>query len=156
LACDPAGLPAGMRAERLPWEVRFRTRYLEIGFDLRRPALTYFSWDSDGTGRTQRNLAKQGAAQEVPARLHDYLCQGVRLHAVAGPAVASYAAHTFEGTVSVEGNRVTYALQASAAGQRYHLEWTVLDDRVGLRVERSSERPLRAWLSSAWHLAFDA
>lgn len=155
-ACDLTGLPRGVRAERLGAEVRLRTRFLEVGFDLRRAAFTYLSWDSDGTGRTQRNLAKVGLAEGVPPRLAEYLAPGVRLHPVAGPPVATSTAHDVRGSVTVRGGTVTYDLELGQAGQHYRLEWAIDADRLVLRAERTGLRPLRAWLSSAWNLAFDS
>ncbi len=156
IACDLSSLPRGVHAERRGVEVRFRTRFLEVGFDLRRAAFTYLSWDSDGTGRTQRNLVKLSAAEGTPPMLAEYLAQGLRLHPVAAPPIATQSAHTARGTVTVRGSTLEYDLDLSGAGQRYRLAWEVHEDRLLLRAERLGERPVRAWSSSAWHLAFDS
>ncbi len=155
-ACDLASLPRGVRAERLAKEVRFRTRWLEVGIDLRRAAFTYLAWDSDGTGRTQRNLAKMGLAEGVPPTLAEYLTQGVRLHPVGGAPVAAFGVHVATGTVTIHGGTVVYDMQMGDTGQHYRLEWEVREDRLVLRAERTGERPLRAWASGAWHVAFDS
>jgi hypothetical protein len=155
-ALELTPLPRGVRAERRGSEVRYRTRFLEVGFDLARAAFTYLSWDSEGTGRTQRNLLKVGPADGAPPELADYLAQGLRLHPVAGPASAAYTAHAVTGTVEVSGSAVVYDLHLDGTGQHYRLAWEVAEDRLALRAERIGERPLRAWTSGVWHLAFDS
>ncbi|MCC7362160.1 MAG: hypothetical protein IT317_21935 [Anaerolineales bacterium] len=153
---DLSGQPEGVRGERRGDEVRFRTRYLEAGFDLRQARLTYLAWDSDGLGRTQRNVAKLDRWELTPPHLLDYLAQGPRLHPLGQAAAAGALHHGATGTVTVAHNTLTYDLALGDTGQRYTLAWEAQEDRLVLRAERTGERPLRAWTSGAWHFAFDS
>lgn len=154
--CDLAALPSKLRAERRGHEVRYRTRFFEVGFDLNYAAFSYFSLDGDGTGRTARNLLREASSADLPASLIEYQVQGVRLHAVGEPAVAALSRNAMRGTVAVQGATVTYELELGQSGQIYRLRWEVREDRLVLNAERTGERPLRAWTSSAWALACDS
>lgn len=56
-AClDEAALPDGVGAELTSNEVLFSNSFLRLGFSRLRPMMTFMGWDSEGTGRSQRNL----------------------------------------------------------------------------------------------------
>lgn len=152
--CDIERLPDGVTAERRGSEVRYRTRFLEVGFRLGRAGFSYLALDDEGLGRTHRNLLRFGAAWRHPLREH--WTQGPRLCPVGAPAVAGFLAHDVDGEVRVSGNVVSYDARLAGTGQRYRLRWEVLEDRLRLTAERFGEQPLRAWESSAWHVAFDS
>ena len=152
--CDVDRLPAGVAAERRGSEVRYRTRFLEVGFGLGRAGFSYLALDDEGLGRTQSNLLRFGTGWRHPLR--DYWTQGLCLCPVAETPVASFLAHDVDGEVRVLGNVVTYDVRSAGTGQRYQLRWEVLEDRLVAEVERFGERPLRAWESSAWRIAFDS
>ncbi|MDO8188014.1 hypothetical protein Q5424_14800 [Conexibacter sp. JD483] len=162
------GLPDGVSAEHRNGEVRYRTPYLEIGFRLRVPALAHLSLDDDGAGRTGRDLLQQPRSMDIvrsglyPSGVYPvlrdgmagYLAQSPRLTTHAGANPVGFLAFDFDGSTEVRGNVVRYVVDV-AGGQRYELTWTVLRDRVELTATRLAAQPLRAWTSSAWHVALD-
>ncbi|MBX3099359.1 MAG: hypothetical protein KF761_07225 [Salinibacterium sp.] len=166
---DLAGLPEGVTATQRNAEVRFATPYLEVGFRLYTPGWSYFSVDEDGNGRTHENLLQIprlfdmvrpgsaiGAAYPILQDQHaEYLGQGPRLAHHTGFRPLGLMATNFRGSVKVKGNSITYDVALAESGQRYILTFTVEKDRVVLDAKRVGERELRAWTSSAWHVAAD-
>ncbi len=153
-AVDLSGLPLGVTVERRGSEVRYRTRFLEIGFLLGRAGLAYLALDGEGQGRTHRNLLRFGNTQRHP--LQEYWAQGVRLRPVAEPSPAGFLEQAIDGTCRVEGHVISYDIRLGESGQQYRLRWEVWEERLQLTAERIGERPIRAWESGALHLAFDA
>jgi hypothetical protein len=163
---DLRGLPSGVEAASRNGEVRFRTRYLEVGFRLRTAAFAYLGLDDDGAGRTTTNLLQMPRSMDIvrsgiyPAGVYpvlrdpqaEYLAQGPRLTTIDGDRPLGFLATDVEGSVQVSGNQVTYAMTVPG-GQELRLAWTVHEDRLELTAERIGDRPLRAWTSSAWHVA---
>ncbi|HUX00988.1 MAG: hypothetical protein WBD63_02940 [Phycisphaerae bacterium] len=164
LACeamDLSGCPAGVAAVSLPGEVRYRTRFLEVGFRVSRAGFSYLDIDDEGLGRTHHNLLSRpsvyGFCFESPAPvLRDLKAQGLRLRPVGGPCAVGLLEHEACGTVQVCGNRVTYDVEVPRCGQRYRLAWEVLEDRLRLEARRTGERPLLAWDSSLWHISLSS
>jgi hypothetical protein len=154
--CDLATLPAGVQAEWLGSEVRYRTRNLEVGFRVRKAAFSYLALDEEGQGRTSDNLLQLGHMGFFNNPLRAYLSQGVRLSPEAAPDLLSYLNDDVEGTTRIEGSVIHYELRLARVGQTYSLRWEVQPDRLLLSAERVGERPLRAWESSAWHVPFDS
>ncbi len=156
--CDLDGLPSGVTAARVGPEIRYRTRFLEVGFRLRRAAFSYLALDDEGLGRTHRNLLRVesvlSAGQHDATR--DYFAQGICLHLVGHRPTVGFLPGTVAGATRVAGNVVSYDVQLGEGGLRYRLQWEVWEDRLVLRAERQAERPLRARASSAWRLAFDS
>jgi len=152
------GLPQGVSAAFIGPEVRYRTRFLEVGFRLRRAAFSYFALDDEGLGRTQRNLLRLesvlGAGRQYSS--HDYFAQGVRLHLVGKRPTTGFLPGAVVGTTQVSGNTVLYDVQLGHDGPHYRLHWEVWEDRLILRAECQTDRLLRVWTSSAWHMAFDS
>jgi hypothetical protein len=151
LAVSPVfldGLPGGLSATHGDGEVRYRSRYLEVGFCLRRAGFSYLSLDEEGNGRTGRSLLRMGPGITF---------QGVFLSAVgAGPALAPSIRYAVDGTTEVRGNVVTYTLSVPDAGQHYTIRMEVYPERILMDAERSGENDIRAWESSVWTIGLDA
>jgi hypothetical protein len=154
--CSLRRLPRGVEAQVMGGEVRFRTRFLHVGFRLRRASFAFLSFDDEGTGRVERNLLAFGGFDHYTGMLREHFAHGLRLSPVAGPQAVSYAAHDVEGSVRVNGATVEYLVRVGNAGQTYQLRWEVREDRLVLDAEREAPVPLRAWESSAWHIPFDS
>ena len=166
---DLAGLPEGVTATHRNSEVRFVTPYLEVGFRLYTPGWSYFSVDEDGNGRTNDNLLQiprlmdliraggylGGQYPVLQDQNAEYLGQGPRLTHHTGFRPIGLMATNFRGSVKVKGNSVTYDIALEESGQRYVLTFTVEKDRIVLDAKRVGSRELRAWTSSAWHIATD-
>ena len=141
------GLPGGVAAFHRNGEVRFRSRFLEIGFCLRRAGLSFLALDDEGLGKTDRNLLRISPGITF---------QGLFLHPVgAGPSMAPSIRYDVEGRTSVEGNSVMYDVAPRYTGQRYRVRWEVFEDRLRLSAERTGETDIRAWESSAWSIGLD-
>ncbi len=154
--CSLRGLPRGVEATIHGGEVRYRTRYFQVGFRLRKAAFSFLALDDEGAGRVDRNLLAFAGFDYFVHPLREHFVQGIRLAPVAGPAAVSFYAHGVEGTCRVAGPVVEYDVLIPAAGQRYRLRWEVREDGLRLSAERTGDRPLRAWESSAWHVSFDS
>ncbi len=161
---DLARCPRGVKAERLPGEVRYRTKFMTVGFGLLRTGFTYLALDDEGRGRTTKNFLQQQSLwgpvfwQGSPLEAHllrDSFVQGLRLQPVGAPRVVGLHEHHVEGSVSVRGNVVQYDVNL-AAGQRYRLRWEVREDRLLLSAERIGQKPLRVWNSSLWHISLNS
>lgn len=145
---DLTGVPAGVSAASDAGEVRFKTRFFDVGFRLNRAGFSFLSIDEEGEGRTHQNVLKL-----QPGLFH----QGVNLSEVGSvPCAASVLRHDVDGSTRVEGNSITYEMELKSAGQRYLLKWTVEEDRLRLHAERTGSRPIRAWQSSAWMIGFNS
>ncbi|HTY59874.1 MAG TPA: hypothetical protein VMF59_13720 [Bacteroidota bacterium] len=142
-----SGIPAGLSASYGPGEVRYRSRYMEIGFRLSRAGFSYLALDDEGNGRTEKNLLWMNPGITF---------QGIFLHPLdSAPAMAPSIRYQARGKTRVAGNTVTYELASDAAGERYMLRWEVLEDRLRLQASREGEREIRAWESSAWTTGLD-
>ncbi|MDP2887156.1 MAG: hypothetical protein Q8P51_19300 [Ignavibacteria bacterium] len=145
---DLDGVPSTVLATSDAGEVRFRTRFLEVGFRLNRAGFSYLALDEEGQRRTGANVLKL-----QPGSFY----QGVHVSQVgAVPAAGSVLRHDVQGSTRVEGNSVTYDMHFKEAGQRYVLKWTIEEDRLRLHAERIAERTIRAWRSSAWMIGLSS
>jgi hypothetical protein len=145
---DLNGVPPTIAATTDAGEVRFRTRFFDVGFRLNRAGFSYLSIDEEGKGRTGTNVLKL-----QPGSFY----QGVHLSQVGSvPAAASSLRYDVEGGVRVEGNTVSYDIQLKSAGQRYVLKWTIEEDRLRLYAERVGDRTIRAWQSCAWMIGLSS
>ncbi len=154
--CSLRGLPRGVEAELRGSEVRYRTRWLQVGFRLHRAAFAFLSFDDEGRGKVDRNMLTNGTYDMYVSALREHVAHGVRLCPCSGPTVASFASHDVEGEARVQGSVVSYTVRLGSSGQTYHLRWTVREDGLDLEAQRTGDRPLRAWESSAWHIPFDS
>ena len=154
--CSLEGLPAGVEARQVGGGVRYRSRFFQAGFLLRRAGFSFLAVDDEGKGRVERNLLANGGFELFEHPLREHLVQGVRLCPSAGPQAVSYFAHGVTGSARVRGGVVEYEVRIEPAGQVYRLRWEVREEGLSLKAEREGARPLRAWESSAWHIAFDS
>src|SRR5207244_2972002 len=53
------GCPVGITAQERAGEIRYRTRFFQIGFRLGRTGFSYLGLDDEGLGRTHRDLLQQ-------------------------------------------------------------------------------------------------
>lgn len=137
-----SNLPDGLTAEQRNGAVRFRSRHLDVGFYLNRAGFAHLCIDASGRGNLNTNLLHR-----QPGTFH----QGVQLHPVgAPPAAAPALRYDVEGSTRVNGNCVAYDIRLVGTGQHYRLVWTVHPDRLQFHAERTGDRPIRAWHSSAW------
>ena len=141
----------------LPGEVRFRSRQMQVGFGLGRAGFRYLSVDDEGKHRTERNLLQISSMfYESGAPPPECRTQGIRLYPVGAARAVGSLDYNVRGTVAVRGRTVTYDIEVPAVGQRYLLCWEVGAERLRLTAERVGEKPLRAWTSSAWQMAFNS
>ncbi|MDH3251447.1 MAG: hypothetical protein OEM41_01575 [Ignavibacteria bacterium] len=141
---DLAGVPSGITAERRSGEVRFRTPSLEVGFWMGRPGFSHLSIDDESNGQTEQNLLRHNPA---------VFLQGLMIQPVGvPPAVSPILRSDLSGTARVRGNTVTYDVSVNTAGQRYLLEWRVLEDALAFRFQRHGEATMRTWESSVWNI----
>ena len=151
LKIEPVSLdamPAGVSARCDAGEVRYRTRFFEVGFRLNRAGFSYLAVDEEGKEKTGSNVLK---LQPGP------FYQGVHVSRVGGvPSASSVLRYDVQGSTRVEGNSVTYDVVVGGTGQRYFLKWTILEDRFLLHAERFADREIRAWRSSAWMIGLNS
>lgn len=168
-AVDVEALPAGVSARRTATEVIFHTPHLEVGFRLTSPAFSHLGLDSDGDGRTARNLLQLPRSMDIvrsgvyPSGVYpvlrdqnaEYLAQGPRFSGTDGSMPLGFLHRAYTGTTHVHGSTVRYEIESPDADQSYTLAFTVHSDRIELIAERRGATERRAWTSSAWHVATD-
>jgi hypothetical protein len=160
---DLGGLPAGVSARVRGGEIRYRTRVLEVGFRLGRPAMSFLAFDPDGLTDAPRDLLRHATLFEGDGNdwitNHPLLGQfalGPQLVTPDGISHIGQFAAVRDGEVHVSGPTVTYVLELPSLGQRHELRWTVGPTDLQLDVVREAVMPTTAVESSAWHLGFDA
>lgn len=142
---DLSPTPSGVISVRGDGEVRYRTRFLQVGFVLGRAGFSYLALDDEGRERTGRNILRANPG---------VFLQGPRFHAVgASPVIGPIVCNDVEGTTRVHGNTVTYDFVVKGAGQRVQLRFTVLEDRILLSAEQQGERDIHTWESNVWTIA---
>jgi hypothetical protein len=142
---DLSPTPSGVSSYRGDGEVRYRTRFLQVGFVLGRAGFSYLALDDEGRDRTGRNILRNNPG---------VFLQGPRFHPVGAPLViAPVVCNNIEGTTRVHGNTVEYDVHLNGVGQHLHLRFTVLEDRILLAAEQSGGRALHAWESNWWTIA---
>jgi len=159
-----ARLPRGISMRHGLDQVRYRTKYLEVGFRLNQTGFTHLALDDEGRGRTSNNLLCRLQRPFLTGSdwwptpetdpLRDRFAQGLCLHPVGNSRLAGFHEHFFEGTVSVDRNVIDYDL--TCGPQRYRLRWEVLEDRLLLSATRIGQKPMRAWTSSIWQMSLDS
>jgi hypothetical protein len=166
---DVSGLHDGVEASHRGGEVRYRTPFLEVGFRLASAGLSFLSIDDDGTGRHPRSLLQLPRSMDIvrsgvyPSGVYPvlrdlnaaYLAQGVRLTGHDGVRSAGFLGNDHTLATVVRGATVRYDLELPAHASTYRLTFHVEPRRLTLEVERTSAAEVRAWESSAWHVALD-
>ena len=142
---DLSGTPDGVLASKHPGEVRYRTRWYEVGFALGRAGLSWLAIDENETGTTSRNLLRLDPAVHL---------QGPRFRAIGTtPSIAPLLCNDVTGEVTVSGHTIAYSISLNGTDQYYAIEWTALADRLAFAITRRSSHTMRAWESSAWTIA---
>lgn len=166
---DLGGLADGVAAHLLGGEVRYRTDSLEVGFRLRSAAFSFFSVDEDGEGRHGRSLLQLPRSMDIvrsgvyPSGVYPvlrdlnagYLAQGPRLAGHDGKRSAGFLAAAHRLRCVVRGSTLEYFVDMPTHEVSYHYTFHVERTRVTLDVERTAAAQIRAWDSSAWHVATD-
>ncbi len=138
-------LPDGLTAEMNAGEVRYRSRFLEVGFCLGKSGFSYLSLDETGNGKTERNLLRYQPGMNL---------QGIRLHPVGQhPFSGLFLRYEVDGKTSVNGNTVTYEMEIPKVGQTFRLEWKIFADRLVLNAERTGSEDLEVWESAFWNIS---
>lgn len=141
-------LPVGVSATHDAGEVRYRSRFFQVGFRLNRAGFSYLALDEEGNSRVDTNILKL-----QPGSFY----QGMHLSQVGSvPAASTVLRYNVQGSTTVDGNSVTYDLSLPGAGQHYRLAWQVFEDRIHLHAERIADRSIRAWRSSAWMIGLSS
>lgn len=156
LHCNLADLPPGIRADAGSTEVRYRSGSLEVGFSLHKTGFTYFTLHEGQGGASGRSLLQAPVLGLVNPQTRTYLAQGIHLHAVGCVPSAGFQRNESNGTVRVDGNKVTYEVEFPGLGQSYRICWTVEETRLLLTAERQGGSATRAWSSSVWSMALDS
>lgn len=144
---DLTGTPDGVSAIADRGTVRFETASYAVGFSLGRAGFSFLALDDEGTGRVDRDLLLHRPGVNL---------QGPMLHPVGGSSLVGPALRCrAQGSVEVSGNTVTYDIAIPDAGQRLHLVWTMLPDRIELSATREGAMDVEAWESAIWQTAFD-
>lgn len=156
IQCDLSGLPQGIEAVVGKTEVRYRTKYLEVGFSLHHTGFTYLALNKGGEGTTDKNLLQYPTLDKLnPLYLSD-LAQGIHLHPVRNRELVGYQGNEAVGSVSIIGNKISYELSVPSLEQTYRLSWTIEEDRLLFAAEREGQAAVRAWKSSVWSMALDS
>jgi hypothetical protein len=159
---DLTGLPTGVDAQMAGGEIRYRSKVLEVGFRLGRPALSFLAFDPDGLPDAPRDLLRHPTVYEgdggdwIPNEpLFGQFALGPQLVTPDALSHLGQFAAVRDGRCTVHGNVVAYDLEVPALRQSFNLRWTVAVDGLHLEATRRGSATVRAVEASAWHLAFD-
>jgi hypothetical protein len=138
----------GLKAELLPGMVLFESRYLSVGFSLRRPIMRHLGWDALGGPRVRQNRLATSQAQPTGTGF-----------ALSGPTLrtftADYGPHTWTGEVSVQGNHIIYSGLDCGLGMTIDAAFTVEKDHIRLELTQTGAHDLPVLEAEAWRLAWN-
>jgi len=141
--------PKGMQVQQLPEMLRFQSRYLSVGFSLRRPLLMHFGWDILGN---EQLIPNRLFVSRQPAGING-IC------GVSGPILRTlygdYPSHLWSGEVAVEGNRIFYQNLQAVPGLTVDAIFTVEEDRLTVELTQHCTADLPVIESEIWRLAWD-
>ena len=141
--------PRGMTATMRPGMVLFSSKYLSIGFSLRRPMMMHLGWDALGQGLSKNDRLF------VSRKGQRYNATG----GVSGPIVrtlgADYPPSLWTGDVTIDGNRVIYSNLHAIDGVRIDATFTVERDRILIELTQECDADLPVVEAEAWRLAWD-
>ncbi len=141
--------PEGMSVRDLPDMVRYDSRFLSVGFSLRRPVLMHLGWDALGEGEAGENRL-------LATRRSGY---GKKMGGMSGPTLRTlttdYSAHLWTGDVSVDGNRVTYRNLHAVEGMVIDAVFTVEAERLTLELTQKCAKSIPVIEAEAWRFAWD-
>ncbi|MBN1542699.1 hypothetical protein JW992_11190 [candidate division KSB1 bacterium] len=139
-------IPTGLTVEHRDGQVIYRSPFLQVGFYLNRAGFSFLGLDQSGGGNTGNNLLRI-----QPGAFY----QGMFLHPVGQQALSQPTVrYDVTGNVQIADNRVRYDLTCSDSGVQYELDWLIEPDNLRATIVRIGEKPLRAWTSAAWMMAF--
>ena len=133
-----------------PYEVRFTSAYLAVGFSLRRPQLTFLGWDALGQAPITNFLFRVSP---------QYVKKLDKVTVGNGPCLSAlhYDATPFlwTGAVEVEGNVVRYSNLHVQPGWTIGAEFEVGERGIILRLRQTVERETPALDAAAWGFTWD-
>lgn len=139
--------PRGMTCRRIGESVRFESRFLSVGFALRRPLLLHLGWDAWGEGQAGANRLAVRRPTRTDAN-----------HASSGPLLVTgegnYGAHFWTGTVEVKGNRVAYRRIHALPGVCLDIVFHVEPKRLLVEMVQETENDVPVLESEAWRLVW--
>jgi hypothetical protein len=148
-------LPGGVEMEHRGAEIRYHTRFYEVGFSTSSPAITYLGIDETGKGKTGANHVRLASQHSMEDAFTAYRVQGPRL-APCYPPVAGFYHHEPEGLTAVKGNRVKYWFKSREIPLECHVEWEIHEKTIALAIKLVNAQPMRMGDCSAWQLSFDS
>lgn len=122
-------------------EVQFASRYLRVGFSLKRPQLTFLGWDALGAGANDNYLFRIVQLTRTLTGANGPYLYEVNFDA---PAMA------WTGTVEVEGNRVRYREVRVRPGWTVTAEFEVGERTLTLRLAQQVDQAFSALDAGAW------
>jgi hypothetical protein len=155
-ASDLTGLPNGVKADVSKTEVRYRTKYFEVGFSLYRTGFTYIALNENGEGQTDKNLLQYPILDKWTSSFQKYLAQGMHVHPLESRELIGYQGNGAVGSVRINGNKILYEIGIPSLQQTYRLGWTVEENRLFFEAEREGAMAVRTWDSSVWSMALDS
>jgi hypothetical protein len=135
----------GLTVENDGQFVRFRSRYLQIGFSLLRPRLSFLAWDGLGTGRVDKNFIFDARGSHSmpgsgPWRRH----LGFELPPM-----------LWGGGVEVSGRRVSYRGLNSLPGFTMDVDFEVSATGYTMRIAQHNEVEQTFLEAEAWRWVWD-
>jgi hypothetical protein len=141
--------PEGMKVRDLPGMLLFESKWLTVGFSMKRPLLMHLGWDVLGEGQAANNRLF------VSRRQDDLKLIG----GLSGPILRTLAtdigAHLWTGEVSVEGNRVRYSNLHALEGISLDAVFTVEPRQLTVELTQSADHDVAVIEFEAWRFAWD-
>ena len=164
--CSIDRLPPGVQATLHDTEVRYHNDRMEVGFHLTRTGFSYFAVKPHRDVSTTQNLLQYPSLDNWSIlhnspngnfwRRNTDLTQGLHLYPYGNHELVGHYQQDYEGTIHLEGNRITYRVNIPKLHQHIRLTWTVEKDRIVLDAERSSSHEVRLWSSGIWSMALNS
>ncbi len=124
--------------------------WCRVGFSLRRPALTFLSWDCECTGRQSENLLEEGSLKQTMAANPAW--QGPLWfddNGRIGPFQMG------EGAVSVEGARITYHRFQIGANVTATVSFELQAEQLVMDAEWEIAQDATAYEAEVWRFLFN-
>nr|MDO8113241.1 hypothetical protein [Candidatus Sigynarchaeota archaeon] len=148
-------LPTGVLMAQRGSEIRYWTRYFEVGFMLYSPALSYLAIDERGLGKVgSQNLLKMASQHRRQDEFTTHYVQGVRIDPCY-PPVSDFFHFEPYGLTTVEGNRVKYFVRSPDSNATYKFQWVVQEKYILLDVVLDCVEPCRM-VHHGFQLSFDS
>jgi hypothetical protein len=141
--------PEGMRVSDLPDMVRYDSRFLSVGFSLRRPLLMHLGWDALGEQEAGKNRLLVSRKSGTSTKMGGMSGPNLRT------LVSDHAAHLWTGDVSVDGNQVAYRNLRALEGLVIDAVFTVEPERLTLALTQKCAESIPVLEAEAWRFAWD-